>query len=78
MKLHYKDYELEPVPEKQLTTGKWTTHIRIIKHIVNGQVTKNFSSTDIHDTEEAAEKASIIFGQQIIDGIYKEFSVSGI
>ena len=75
---HYKNYELEPSPDRLVETGRWSTHIIIILHIGDHHIQKDYSSDETYKTKEEAENASIIFGQQIIDGIYKDLSAPSI
>ena len=78
MKSIYKNYELEPSPDRLVETGRWSTHINIILHKRNYFAQKDYYSNETHKTKEKAENASIIFGQKIIDGIYKDLSAPGI
>jgi len=73
MKL-YKGYKLEPLPDYRIETLRWSTKINIILDAGSHQITKDYSSEETYETKGEAENASIIFGQQIIDGKHKNLS----
>ena len=56
MKSIYKNYELEPSPDKLVETGRWSTHIIVILHKGNHLTQKDYSSNETHKTKEEAQK----------------------
>lgn len=76
MVIVYKYFEIESTSEQQLETKNWTTSVNIIKNYGSHNITKKFCNDNTYSTKEEADKYSIIFGQQIIDGSQKGLSVA--
>ena len=73
----YRGYIINPVPDR-LSTGKWTTNVRISKHRDDGVTERSFSASNEFETEVDAEEGSIDFGKKIIDGEFPGLTVQDI
>ena len=78
MSNNYKGFEIKSISEQLLETKKWNTSVEIVSHKGSHVVSKKFSADNIFDSKDEADKYSIIFGKQIIDGVHKDISISDL
>jgi hypothetical protein len=78
MSIIYENFEIESTSEQLPGTKKWTTSVNVIKNYGSHVITKKFDSDDTYNTKKEADKYSIAFGQQIIDGKHKGLSVGNM
>ncbi len=77
-RIPYKDYLVQATPYKLADSGEWTINISIW-HDTGSQVNiRNFSAANTFKTKEVAIQHCINFGRQVIDGKFKNCTVSDL
>ena len=74
----YKGYDITPTPMQLRENKEWTTSVTIAKDRGNSVTSRQFSASNTFKTEDEAIKHSILFAQQVIDGIFTDLSVDDL
>lgn len=71
MAITYKGFELKPAVEHLRESGQWSTRALITKHRPNEVREKFVSAGNTFADKAEAEKHSLEFAKQVVDGKYQ-------
>lgn len=76
----YKDFELSPKPHQFIDTKDWLVGVTITRSNGNDDQKrqKRFFSRKVFNEKQKAERNSIQFGKEIIDGKHANLSVGNL
>ena len=78
MSISYKGFEISTAVEQLIDSGEWTTRVLLTKHHDDEIREKFCSASNTYKTKAEAERHSVEFGKQIIDGHYKNATVADL
>lgn len=64
----YKGYEISAASQQLRDTGRWTTRAYVTRHKERQTTEKEVSAANTFATKEEADKHSLEFARQVIDG----------
>ena len=76
----YKEFELRPVPYQLADTGEWVVRVSIIRHhdARHESLEKSVNASNRAASRGEAEKLSIEFGKDVVDGKYPAVSLADL
>lgn len=78
MKLDYEGFQLQSAVEQHLDSGEWTTRVLITKHHANQVKEKFCSASNTFKDKAEAERHSIEFGKQVVDGRFRNATITDL
>lgn len=78
MSIIYKTYEIKPIPLQLEDSKEWTTAVCIAKNHGGHLNERPYTASNTFKTKNEADKHSIEYGKQIIDGKCKGLSAEDL
>lgn len=78
MSISYKEFEISPSVLQLVDSGEWTPRVLITKHYHDKTSEKFLSDSNTFTSKAEAEKHSVTFGKEVIDGRYSNATVADL